>query len=407
MSASRPEINRSAAIVSITDIPVLILVGVTGVGKSTTLAALDAAGFDYMLLPDRRQLTDDLIIARLQAEDGETIRLVTDRAERFDYTRRYRERYGGGMAHALTSLRVDSDSARQTLLFDGLRGVDEVRYAADHLPLARFLVLDAQQRPVLRQRAQGDNDPISAELLSDAGGDYTLLTYSTNYCIGSSSFCNTYDLYVSFDDDAAGDLDDATLVALLSPPVSRFPLIEGFSIDGSFEVENDRDIYDIRAVTTTGGLLRVDVLSDDAADDDTWFALRDIDGALLFATTAKTTRSRPHAPTDRRDTLYLDLGAHPDAVFLDAWSRHGVGGYYTAHLTAAREEQRCRDARDCVAGNACLEMHDPAATPTTWTRRRAATWTWTWTTGAARRPAASEPSWTPTRHSAASAAGAL
>jgi hypothetical protein len=150
-------------------------------------------------------------------------------------------------------------------------------------------------------------------------------------------------------------------------------LIEGFSIDGSFEVENDRDIYDIRAVTTTGGLLRVDVLSDDAADDDTWFALRDIDGALLFATTAKTTRSRPHAPTDRRDTLYLDLGAHPDAVFLDAWSRHGVGGYYTAHLTAAREEQRCRDARDCVAGNACLEMHDPAATPTTWTECRAPT----------------------------------
>ena len=143
MSASMPEMNQSANSVSIVDIPVLILVGVTGVGKSTTLAALNAAGFDYTLLPDRRRLTDDLIIARLQVEDGETIRPVADRAERFDYTRRYRQRYGGGMAHALTSLRVESESARQTLLFDGLRGVDEVCYAAAHLQLARFLVLDA------------------------------------------------------------------------------------------------------------------------------------------------------------------------------------------------------------------------------------------------------------------------
>lgn len=149
MSEPMSEISQSAAThsiaepVSIVDIPVLILVGVTGVGKSTTLAALNAAGFVYTLLPDRRELTDTMIIARLQTEDGETIRPVTDRAERFDYTRRYRERYGGGMAHALTSLRVDSDIAQQTLLFDGLRGADEVRYAAEYLPQARFLVLDA------------------------------------------------------------------------------------------------------------------------------------------------------------------------------------------------------------------------------------------------------------------------
>jgi hypothetical protein len=143
MPESMSEINQRAATVSIVDIPVLILVGVTGVGKSTTLAALNAAGFGYLLLPDRRELTDRMIIARLQVEDQETIRPITDRAERFDYTRRYRERYGGGMAHALTSLRVDKETAQQTRLFDGLRGADEVRYAAEHLPQARFLVLDA------------------------------------------------------------------------------------------------------------------------------------------------------------------------------------------------------------------------------------------------------------------------
>ncbi|MEZ4835923.1 MAG: hypothetical protein R2873_28660 [Caldilineaceae bacterium] len=128
----------------IVDAPLLVLVGVTGVGKSTTLAALQDAGFAYTLLPDRRVLTDDLIIARIQAEEGEERRPVTDRRERFGYTRRYRERYGGGMAHALTSLRVDGEiPADHHLLFDGLRGADEVRYAAEHMPQARFLVLDA------------------------------------------------------------------------------------------------------------------------------------------------------------------------------------------------------------------------------------------------------------------------
>lgn len=141
--------EQNQTTIPITDAPLLILVGVTGVGKSTTLAALKEAGFVYLLLPDRRALTDDLIIARIQAEDGEPLRTVTDRGERFAYTRRYRERYGGGMAHALTSLRVDTAAAaaaiagQQHLLFDGLRGADEVRYAAAHLPQARFLVLDA------------------------------------------------------------------------------------------------------------------------------------------------------------------------------------------------------------------------------------------------------------------------
>ncbi len=134
--------------IAIRDLPLLILVGVTGVGKSTTLTALKEAGFAIVMLPDRRILTDDLLIARLQADDGEPMRPVTDRVERFAYTRRYRERYDGGMAHALAGLHIDADpSALSTLnavlCFDGLRGAEEVRYAAQHLPLARFLVLDA------------------------------------------------------------------------------------------------------------------------------------------------------------------------------------------------------------------------------------------------------------------------
>jgi hypothetical protein len=132
-----------AAGTPITQLPLLIFVGVTGVGKSTTLSALEESGAGFTLLPDRRTLTDVAIIAPLQIEDGETPHLVRDRARRFDYTRRYRERYAGGMAQALTQLHVDLEQWPQPLCFDGLRGADEVQYAAQLLPLARFVVLDA------------------------------------------------------------------------------------------------------------------------------------------------------------------------------------------------------------------------------------------------------------------------
>ncbi len=92
---------------SLVDAPLLIIVGVTGVGKSTTLAHLAQSGFTSTLLPNRRDLTDRLIISTMQTLDGEPNQLVADRKTRFDYTRRYRVRFPGGMSHALTQLWVD------------------------------------------------------------------------------------------------------------------------------------------------------------------------------------------------------------------------------------------------------------------------------------------------------------
>lgn len=124
--------------------PLLILVGLTGVGKSTTVEALADAGLSFSLLPNRRSLTDSLIITRLQVEDGQPIQPVIDRTQRFDYTRRYREQFAGGMAHALSQLWVNpSKIPTPHLLFDGLRGENEVRHAAELLPRARFIILDA------------------------------------------------------------------------------------------------------------------------------------------------------------------------------------------------------------------------------------------------------------------------
>jgi hypothetical protein len=142
---------------SISALPLVILVGVTGVGKSTLLKELTRQGATYLLLPDRRDLTDQLIISTMQAADGLPVAPVTDRGQRFAYTRRYRELYAGGMAHALSQLWISDESPTNLLLFDGLRGANEVAYAASALPLARFVMLDAPDL-VRLQRLLGRGD---------------------------------------------------------------------------------------------------------------------------------------------------------------------------------------------------------------------------------------------------------
>ena len=127
----------------IADWRLVIFVGVTGVGKSTTLSLLGRTARAFTLLPDRRLLTDRLIIAGMQAADGLPVVQVRDRRIRFDLTRRYRARYPGGMAQALATLWLDPDEVLPPLVFDGLRGANEVAYAATALPKARFVMLDA------------------------------------------------------------------------------------------------------------------------------------------------------------------------------------------------------------------------------------------------------------------------
>ncbi len=147
------------------DCRLAIIVGVTGVGKSTVLARLADAGLDFTLLPDRRVLTDRLIISAMQAQDGEPAGPVRDRSLRFDYTRRYRARYAGGMAHALSQVAAAPALAQRLLLFDGLRGADEVRHAAAALPHAYFIVLEAPD--IVRvQRLLGRQDAFDAVCLS-------------------------------------------------------------------------------------------------------------------------------------------------------------------------------------------------------------------------------------------------
>ena len=146
----------------------LILVGLTGTGKTTTVNALRGVGLNFSLLPNRREITDEFIIGYLQKLDGDSVAPVIDRTERFAYTRRFREMFAGGMAHALHEwLMVNGErlmvnespiSNLQSLIFDGLRGENEIVHAVRLFPKARFLFLHAPdfvrvQRLVQRQDA--------------------------------------------------------------------------------------------------------------------------------------------------------------------------------------------------------------------------------------------------------------
>jgi AAA domain len=129
----------------------IVLVGVTGVGKTTTLEALRNSGFVYSLLPDRRLVANVVMIHALAGQP------VTDREERFALTAKYRELHPGGMAQAIGSLSVNLEMLPTPIVFDGLRGLEEVEYAADHYPNARFIVLDAPDM-IRVQRLLGRSD---------------------------------------------------------------------------------------------------------------------------------------------------------------------------------------------------------------------------------------------------------
>ena len=146
------------------DLTLTVLVGVTGVGKTTALGALHAARPGLKVLPDRREVTDAVMILPLAG------RPVSDREERFALTARYREAHPGGMAQALGSLLADTGVWGQAPVFDGLRGLDEVRYAAEAFAAWRFVALGAPDAVRVR-RLLGRADRFDQVRAGEGGDD--------------------------------------------------------------------------------------------------------------------------------------------------------------------------------------------------------------------------------------------
>ena len=137
------------------ELSIIFIVGLTGVGKSTTLETLETG---FTLLPNRRTLADEIIIPEMLRELGREVAPIKDRVERFKLTGRYREKYEGGMVHALLKYLEQNDVERDSdYVFDNIRGFDECRAACEVFQKARFIFLDAPPR-VRLERMVGRSD---------------------------------------------------------------------------------------------------------------------------------------------------------------------------------------------------------------------------------------------------------
>ncbi len=128
--------------VSIRNEHLIIIVGLTGVGKTTMINTLTKSRLNFTLLPNRRPLTKELIIPYIAAINGKNIQKIC-RLERFKYTRQYQKQFPGGMGHILSQLRVNLNQVNYPLIFDGLRGENEVTYAAKTFKKAKVVILYA------------------------------------------------------------------------------------------------------------------------------------------------------------------------------------------------------------------------------------------------------------------------
>jgi len=165
--APRPEGWRAA-----TALGLVVLVGLTGSGKTTLLSCLEKRFGGPAILPDRRWLTDQVILPLYRKG-----RRVTNRIDRFKLTGRFRDEHPGGMAEILARLALPRGIETAPVIFNGLRGENEVAYACRSLPRARFIALTAPdfvrlRRLVERRDAFDKTRPAAAndEVLAAADG---------------------------------------------------------------------------------------------------------------------------------------------------------------------------------------------------------------------------------------------
>ena len=169
----------------------VIFVGLTGSGKSATVDALAQGGAVRAVLPDRRAVTDRII---LPAMTGDPARRVSDRIERFRLTAAFRDAHPGGMGDVLERLTVDQTTAREGLaggwlVFDGVRGPAETAAAA-RLPNAVFAVLVAPPEVrVARLSLRGDPfdraSLAAGEPLEESGGASDYLRVLREHEVGT------------------------------------------------------------------------------------------------------------------------------------------------------------------------------------------------------------------------------
>ena len=185
-----------------------LVVGLTGAGKSTTLSAVRA---NAALLPNRRALTDSIIIPQVQREAGEEPRPVNDRLERFALTRRYRERHPGGVVHALQQYLRDHPPPDKPHLFDNVRGLHEVEAALAAFPGARFLLLAASPQ-VRLERLIGRADAFDSVNAASVPATRLENTVFIDHLLAIGGLEEVFDVYELARLEATTELSDEAIL---------------------------------------------------------------------------------------------------------------------------------------------------------------------------------------------------
>ena len=131
--------------------PMLMLVALTGTGKSTALDIVRerTGGRGLGIIPTRREIADWIAIPLAQALADEPLVPVPDRVQRFALTRRFAAHVPGGMAAAFSWLRI-ADGQRALILSEGIRGPDELAFALRNFP--RWRIVELALPPLTRLR---------------------------------------------------------------------------------------------------------------------------------------------------------------------------------------------------------------------------------------------------------------
>lgn len=143
----------------------VMLVALTGTGKTTTLNQLaeisnDGASDALKIIPSRREIADWIAIPTAQVLLNEPIQPVTDRVQRFHYTRTFAEQVSGGMARAFSWVNV-STNYQGHILSEGIRGENEIRYALEHC--LGWHIIELALHPMIRLKRLSSRDEVFDE----------------------------------------------------------------------------------------------------------------------------------------------------------------------------------------------------------------------------------------------------
>ena len=136
---------------ALADHDLVMLVALTGAGKSTTLAHLRRrlSGLELDVIPTRREVADWIAIPLAQHWSGAPLAPEPDRVKRFALTRLFAGRVAGGMAAAFSWLNL-ADAYRSPVLCEGIRGDVEIRHALTCFP--RWRIVELALDPLTRLR---------------------------------------------------------------------------------------------------------------------------------------------------------------------------------------------------------------------------------------------------------------